>query len=216
MNIYLISGLGADSRAFKQLTFRNGTKLHHLEWIKPFAHETMNEYAKRLAQKIDTRVPYAIIGLSFGGMLASEMCTFLQPHRVILLSSVNNHKELPFYYRWPSRLGIHKLLPSRPGKRSSFLLNWLFGLHEKKDVALLDDVLKNTDPVFSRWAIHALLTWNRMDTDNGVIRIHGDRDRVLPVTTFTPHYVVRNGGHLIVMTHAREVSELIDRALFEK
>lgn len=214
MNIYLISGLGADRRAFNQLTFRSGVKLHFLDWIEPLTHETMHAYAKRLAQKIDTTEPFSIIGLSFGGMLASEISTFLNPQKVILLSSVNNYNELPLYYRWAAMLGIHQLLPSRPGQSSNFLLNWLFGLKTENDAALLSDVLKNTDPVFSRWAIHALLTWNRKQTDDKVIRIHGDRDRVLPVTVFKPHCLVKKGGHLIVMTHAAEVSALLDRALF--
>lgn len=214
MDIYLISGLGADSRAFKSLTFRDAAKVHFLDWIEPNRDETMLSYAKRLAQKIDTKVPYAIVGLSFGGMLASEMLTFLQPEKVVLLSSINNYNELPFYYRWPARLNIHKLLPSKPGQRANFLLNWLFGLKSEKDIALLNDVLKNTNPHFSRWAINALLNWNRHEADEHVVRIHGDSDRVLPVTTFVPHYTVKKGGHLIVMTHAREVSAWIDRVIF--
>jgi surfactin synthase thioesterase subunit len=38
----------------------------------------MNAYAKRLASDIDTTLPYSIIGVSLGGMLASEMKTFLK------------------------------------------------------------------------------------------------------------------------------------------
>ena len=77
MNIYFISGLGADRRAFERLKLPGEFSLHYLEWIKPRIKESLNEYAKRLADTIDTAKPFSIVGLSMGGMIASAMTQFL-------------------------------------------------------------------------------------------------------------------------------------------
>lgn len=213
MNVYLISGLGADSRAFNKLVFDGDHAVFHLNWIEPLKKESMNSYAKRLAEKINKSEPFILIGLSFGGMLASEMGKFLKPEKIILLSSVNNFSELPFYYRLGGRLRLHKLLPSKPVKGSMFLMNYLFGVDQSTDKKLLNDVIENTDAVFSTWAIDAIVNWSKTDMDAHVIRIHGDKDRILPVTNFKPGYLVKNGGHLMVINKADEISAMINRII---
>lgn len=47
--------------------------LFQIEWIEPLPNETIEQYAKRLAQCIDTSQPYVIIGVSFGGLIATEI-----------------------------------------------------------------------------------------------------------------------------------------------
>ena len=215
MRVYLISGLGADQRAFKKLSWHRDVEVVFVPWIKPIKNETLNSYARRLALTIDTdSAPYVLVGLSFGGMLASEMVTFLNPTKTILLSSVNTCNELPVYYRLPGKLGLHRLLPAKPGNRANFLISWLFGIDNKTDKALLSDVLANTDAVFSRWAIDAILKWKKTSSDKEVIRVHGTKDYVLPITNFTPDYIVKQGGHLMVMNRAEEVSRILNEVVF--
>ena len=77
MNIYYISGLGADERAFSKLDFVKKYNATYLPWLaveqkkEPIAH-----YAKRLAEKI-TKPDPIIIGLSFGGMMAIEIAKII-------------------------------------------------------------------------------------------------------------------------------------------
>ena len=70
MNVYTISGLGADESVFDDLTIC--TIPHHLEWIDPKEGENIADYAQRMAQKIDVSQPFALIGLSFGGLIAID------------------------------------------------------------------------------------------------------------------------------------------------
>ena len=70
-NIYCISGLGADEKAFDRLKV-NGYSLHHLKWIPPLANENLSSYARRKLNDIKENNPI-ILGLSFGGMIAIEM-----------------------------------------------------------------------------------------------------------------------------------------------
>jgi surfactin synthase thioesterase subunit len=77
--IYLISGLGADRRVFKKLVFPTDFELIYLDWITPEPAESLEAYAARLALNIDTSAPFYLIGLSFGGMLATEIAKKLNP-----------------------------------------------------------------------------------------------------------------------------------------
>ena len=67
MNVYFISGLGADRRAFEKINLPERFSIHHLDWIQHNQGESLNDYAKRLAATIDTTQPFAIVGLSMGG-----------------------------------------------------------------------------------------------------------------------------------------------------
>jgi surfactin synthase thioesterase subunit len=71
VDIYFISGLGADRTVFKNLTFRKGTQIHYPDRIPPVKKELLRSYAHRIAESIDNPVPFSLIGLSFGGMLAT-------------------------------------------------------------------------------------------------------------------------------------------------
>src|SRR5438046_2285161 len=112
MNVYFISGLGADKRAFERLTLPATFSVHFLNWIPHQNKETLNAYAKRLSAGIDTTQPYAIVGLSMGGMIASAMSQFLQPQKTILISSVGCSNEFPPLFRLARLTQVHRLIPT--------------------------------------------------------------------------------------------------------
>lgn len=213
MNVYLISGLGADHRAFSYLTLDPSLNLIYLNWIDALAKETLEEYAMRLAQKIDTSKPFCIIGLSLGGIMASEISLRLHPQKTILLSSVNCYNELPILYKTGGYLKLHKLMPESAGNKANAVLYWLFGLTQKHDKNMLKQVMADSNTRFTKWAINAVTQWHKKTPSTNIIRIHGDHDRVLPITSFKPDYVVKNGGHLMVANRAGEVSKILNEVL---
>jgi pimeloyl-ACP methyl ester carboxylesterase len=150
-DIYILSGLGADERVFKYLHLP-GFTAHHIKWVTPLPEETIEAYAKRLTAQIKTLQPI-LVGLSFGGMMAVEIAKHIKTEKIILIASSKTNKELPFYYRWVGKLGIHKLVSPGLLKRSNFLMNWAFGALSLPDKKLLNAILKDTDPVFLAWAI---------------------------------------------------------------
>ncbi len=86
MNLYFISGLGADKRVFEKLVLPEiftirisngcGRKKRSLE-----------HYCRRLSEQIDTSGSFSLVGLSFGGVIATEMSKFLRPVQTVLISS---------------------------------------------------------------------------------------------------------------------------------
>jgi len=213
MNLYLFSGLGADKRAFQFLKFPKGLNIIHVDWIEPLEDESIQFYAKRISSIIDTTKPYSIIGLSFGGMMAIEVAQFLNPQKLILISSVENKKEMPFYFKLTGLLKLNKLMPRNLKIKSNFLINWFFGVKNTQEMKMLSDIIEASNPRFTYWAINKILNWKMEVTTSKVIRIHGENDKIFPIKNFKPQYLISNGGHLMVANKADEISEILEEVL---
>lgn len=212
MNVYFISGLGADERAFQRIRLAERFVVHHLAWKPSLKGESMNAYARRMAEDIDKGVPFSIVGLSFGGMVAVEMNSFLKPVKTILLSSDYTRNHLPLYVQWIGRARLHRVVPPSWLKKLPGLAHWFFGVKTTAERNLLDQFLRDADERFLQWSFNAVLTWENASQPPNCIRIHGDSDKVLP------HYagadaVIKGGGHLMVLSKAREISSLVENYL---
>ena len=124
MKCYCISGLGADKRAFKYLSINH--ELIHVEWIKPTKNESISNYSKRLSSQINTKEPFMLLGLSFGGIIACELAKIINPQKVIHISSITNKKHLPLVFRLIGAIGIHKIIPASLMSPPMGLAYWFF------------------------------------------------------------------------------------------
>ncbi len=209
MDIYLISGLGSDAAIFKNLTFSKEVNIHYLDWIPPKAKESLRTYALRMAEAINRSVPFAIIGLSFGGMLATEMATVLHPQLTVLVSSVPTKLQLPWYYRVFERMRINKLIPVFKPKTAPRFIASFFGVETRDDYECFQQLLKRANPRFTKWAIDSILKWDRTDIPAGLIRIHGGKDKVLPLGNDKVDYLIRDGSHFMIFNRADEISKIL-------
>jgi pimeloyl-ACP methyl ester carboxylesterase len=209
LDIYLISGLGADRTIFRNLTFGNAANIHYLDWIPPKAKESLKAYALRMAEAIDQSVPFSLIGLSFGGMLATEIASVLHPQQTVLVSSVPESQELPWHFRFVGRTGINKLIPVIKPKYVPKFMAAFFGVETRDDHVFFLQLLRRTDPRFSKWAVDAILKWDRTETPGGIIRIHGGKDRVLPIGNRKVDYLINGGGHFMIFNRADEISKIL-------
>jgi pimeloyl-ACP methyl ester carboxylesterase len=209
VDIYLISGLGADRTVFRNLIFGKGVKIHYLDWIIPNAKDSLRAYALRLAEGIDTSRTFCIIGLSFGGMLAAEIASVLKPQRTILISSTSTKYGLPWYYHFAGRLGINKLIPAVKPKSVPLFISSFFGVETKDEGLFFNQLMKRTDPHFSKWAIDSILKWDRTETPPGIIRIHGGKDKVLPIRNAKVDYLIPDGSHFMIYNRAERISEIL-------
>jgi pimeloyl-ACP methyl ester carboxylesterase len=71
-HLYLLSGMGADERIFRYLSFPADYTVHYLDWLPPIPDETFPEYAARMAARIEHE-HVTLVGVSFGGMLSLEI-----------------------------------------------------------------------------------------------------------------------------------------------
>jgi hypothetical protein len=213
VTIYFLSGLGANYSAFQYLSFPDGVKTVFIDWLVPEKKETIQAYAKRIAKKIDGAGPFVLVGLSFGGMLATEVMEFVTPQKTILISSAARRQELPVHYKLAGTLHINKLFPAAVIKKGNKLVNWIMGVSAIKDKKLVQEILAASDPVFSKWAINEIVHWKRKVAPNNIIRIHGNKDKVLPIINFKPHHVINKGGHFMIANRAVEISGILESIL---
>ncbi|NJO77146.1 MAG: alpha/beta hydrolase [Cyanobacteria bacterium RM1_2_2] len=211
-DIYFISGLGADERVFRLLKFE-GYRPVHIHWLEPKHREPIADYAKRLAVQIQSNSPI-VIGLSFGGMIAVEIAKQIEVEKVILISSVKDKFEVPFYFRLFRWFQIHRILPYKNLRWLGYIIAcWLFGLESLAERTLMKAILLDTDIRFMKWALHQLITWDNETVPDHLYQIHGTSDRVFPICFVQPNFVLERGGHFMIMNRANQISALLEKIM---
>lgn len=211
-HIYCISGLGADFRIFEHLQINNA-QLHPIEWLMPEPSEKLSSFAKRLSAQIKHENPI-LLGVSFGGMLATEISKILPVKKVIIVSSNKHHGEFPMYLRAAGKLQIHKLVPYRLVTRSAALNRFIFDTRSKgEELYLKRMMLQDTDLLFIKRAIDMIMSWKSLEAPAGIVHIHGKRDKLLlPSSVNATHWIDR-GGHFMIWNEASHVSKIINQLL---
>jgi len=204
MKIYAISGLGADQRVFQYLKLEN--EIAPIDWITPEKNESIENYAKRLSAVINTKEDFVLLGVSFGGLIAVEISKISNPVTTILISSAETKNELPKKFRMFGK-GLLNLLPKRffdiPRKPAQLL----FGT---KEVKLLNDILDDTDLYFAKWAVNQLVNWQNTSRLNSVLKISGEKDKVIPPSNTENESLIKGGEHFMIVDRADEIIEIIN------
>jgi len=212
LKAYFISGLGADRRAFYKIQLPPGYQPIYLDWITPFPNESFSEYAQRFSELIQKDEEFILIGLSFGGMLAIEIVNIISPKKLIIISSLSNYKELPWYFKLAGKLRLHKIIVPGIYKQAT-ILNRFMGAGNKEMKAIVYSYVNNIDPKFIRWSLNIIVSWPHTERLLNLIHIHGSHDHLLPNRYVKADYVVQNGGHLMVMNKAEEVNKILEQIL---
>ena len=212
MKIYFISGLAADSRVFKYIQLPSYCEPVYLDWIPPQKNEELSSYALRMAEKINFNERFSIIGLSFGGMIASEIAKHHSPVHTILIASIPSSEHLPGYYRMARSLGLHKIIPVS-FFRSAALMKRLFTTETEEDKEILRAMIRQSDPHFIRWALEAILYWDSKDLPPNLVHLHGSKDEILPKRYTKPSHIIPKAGHLMVMNRSGEINKILQEVL---
>ena len=209
MNLYFISGLGADKRIFQNLVLPEVFKIYYIEWVAVSENESMESYCKRLSSQINQQEPFSLVGLSFGGVIATELSKFLSPVQTVLISSFCFKKEVPWFYILLGNSGIYKILPPRFLLKPNNIAFRLFGAYKPEIKNLLTNILEDTDPAFFEWAIRQLFSWDNHWKPANLLRIHGTADKILPYKKIMNAIPVKEGEHLMVYSKSAIVSQIL-------
>ena len=218
INVYLISGLGTDSRAFSKIHFSekeicNSFNFIHINWLKPNGNESIQDYAKKLSTQINLKENFILIGLSLGGMIALEMNKFIRPQKTILISSIINSKGKSTILKFLSIIPFHKSFLLKFIIASPLLLSKMFRLgkkHSEFNKTFLEMVQSMPDG-FIQWGLKRIVDWDFKEKVNNVIQLHGDKDEIFKIQN--PTYQIRNGSHFMVYTKYFEVKEILKKEL---
>ena len=213
MNLYLISGLGADKRIFQNLILPEVFKIYYIEWMAVSENESMETYCRRLSSQINQQEPFSLVGLSFGGVIAIELSKFLSPVQTVLISSYCFKKEVPWFYTLLGESGIYKILSPRMLLRPNNIAFRLFGAYKPEIKNLLKNIFEDTDPDFFEWAIRQMFSWDNHWEPPNLIRIHGTADKILPYKKIMKAIPVKDGEHLMVYSKSAIVSRILTEHL---
>jgi pimeloyl-ACP methyl ester carboxylesterase len=211
--IILLPGLGADYRLLDaQRSLEADVEVP--AWIPPQPDDTLASYAKRLANTIDPARPFYLGGVSFGGMLATEMVHHLRPRvrGLILLATCRSNRGVPLPYRLAHN--VARFVPPPMLKQGHLLMpvvRKVFGIARAEHADIFSQMLRETDPAVLKWSLGAVMGWPgpAEEVDVPVIHIHGSCDRILPGRLGEPDATIDGAGHIMNVSHAAEVNRMI-------
>ncbi|WP_231491983.1 alpha/beta fold hydrolase [Pedobacter sp. Leaf170] len=216
INAYFISGLGADRRIFDKIKLDKSINIIHLNWIEPLSKESLTDYAKRLSKVIDQTSPFVLIGVSFGGMLSTEIAKIFSPKATIVISTTILSNQLPRLYRFVGKLNVLKFIPAGILKSSNKLTqNYFFGVSNKEEKLLLTKIVNDTESKFLKWAIGSIITWKNNIKPKNLYHIHGTNDRILYSKNAKPDFLINAGTHFMVYQKADEISAIINQIILK-
>jgi pimeloyl-ACP methyl ester carboxylesterase len=212
--IYFMPGLAADSKVFENITLDlEKYNIHYLNWILPLeVYESIPAYALRLSEEIKEKNP-VLIGVSFGGIIVQELAQFVNPKKVIIISSVKHEDELPKRFKYLKITKGYKLFPTKAIENFEDYLGFFLGKSLKKRADLYQKYLSVRNEKYLKWAVHSILQWEQKNPVKNVTHIHGTNDAVFPIKNIKNATEIKGGTHIMILTKAKKLSKIIDAIL---
>lgn len=214
--VYFMPGLAASSSIFERIELPKDTfEMHLLEWFLPNKNETLQSYAKRMAEKVKHENA-VLVGVSFGGVLVQEMAQFLNLKKIIIVSSVKCNAELPRRLKLAKTTKAYKLLPTGLMQDVELLTKYAFGDVLKKKLKLYEQYLHRREKDYLDWAIEQMVCWERVEVDAKVIHIQGDADEVFPVKNIKNFINIKGGTHLMILNRFRWFNQNLPKIILDQ
>jgi pimeloyl-ACP methyl ester carboxylesterase len=214
LTVYLLPGLGLDGRLFQNLSLPYRVKT--INWLPVEKKETLPHYALRLAGQIDTTTDYALVGVSFGGMCASEIAKVYHPRRTVLISSASSRQEIPFRIKQLKVLPLHRLFGDAGCRWYANTARRSFGIRTPEEAQLFDAMLQTMPPKYFPRAVDCILTWKSASAPPPLVHLHGDADRILPFSKSRGAVRIAQGTHLMVLTQPDKLQAALLQALSDQ
>ncbi len=203
IHVYFMPGMAASSSIFERIKLPEDIfEIHLLDWVVPEKTETLTDYAKRMAENVKHK-DAVLIGVSFGGVLVQEMAQFVQPKKVIIISSVKSNKELPQRMKIAKTTKAYKLLPTGMAQNVEILSKYAFGAVIKQRLKLYEKYMSMRDKTYLDWSIEQIIMWDRAVSDENVVHIHGDADEVFPLKNIKNCFEIKGGTHIMILNRFR-------------
>jgi pimeloyl-ACP methyl ester carboxylesterase len=156
-----------------------------------------------------------LMGLSFGGMLCTEIAKQIPVNKIIIISSIKSSKELPFWMRTVASLKLHKIVPLKSTRLTEPIQNKMLGVQSEDEKIMAANYRRSVGLPYTNWAVNQALNWKNDWQHPHTYHIHGDKDNMFPIKNIKADHIIKNGGHFMVMNHASEVSDCINAILAE-
>ena len=212
IHVYLMPGMSANSLIFEKIKFPENFKLHKLDWINPDIDESIENYAKRLSEKIVHKNP-VLIGVSFGGILVQEISKIVKVDKLIIISSIKCNKEMPSHMKFGKITKSYKLLPVKWINDFESLISFVLGPKIKKRVDLYRKYLSVRDENYLSLSLREMIEWKQSKPLKNIIHIHGTKDLVFPTLYIKNFIKVPRGDHAMILKRAEWINQNIPKMI---
>ena len=153
------------------------------------------------------------MGLSFGGMICTEIAKQIPVDTIIIISSIKSSKELPFWMKAVATLKLNKIVPLKSTRLTQPIQNKMLGIQSQEEKALVSSLRRAVDLPYTNWAVNQAINWKSDWQHPNIYHIHGDNDHMFPIKNIKADYTIKNAGHFMIMNRAVEVSNCINTIL---
>jgi hypothetical protein len=115
--------------------------------------------------------------------------------------------------KWAALLKLNKIVPLKSSKLTAPFQDRMIGIVTPEEKELVYSLRKNADLPFIKWAVNEILNWKNDQAPAPLYHLHGSADRIFPLKKVKADVVVPNGGHLMIMNRANEVSKYVQEVL---
>ncbi|SNZ00561.1 alpha/beta hydrolase [Flagellimonas pacifica] len=214
-HVYLMPGMAANSSIFDRIKLSKDTfEMHKLEWFVPDKGISLSDYAKKMSSSVQHENP-VLLGVSFGGILVQEMAKHIKARKIIVVSSVKDHSELPKRMLFAKYTKVHKLLPTGLVNNVELLAKYAFGETVTKRLELYEKYLSVRDKYYIDWSIDKIVNWKQTNSPNNLVHIHGEKDAVFPIANIKNCIPVKNGTHTMIIHRAKWFNEHLPTIILE-
>lgn len=212
-HVYFMPGMAANPSIFEHIKLpEENYEIHWLEWQIPNKTETLREYAERMCKFIE-HSNVVLLGVSFGGILVQEMSKLIKVKKMIVVSSVKSHHELPKRLKLLKVTKAYNILPTQLVSNIDLLAKYAFGETIKKRVDLYKKYLSVNDKTYLDWAIKQVVCWDQEEAHPDATYIHGDKDVVFPHSCGGNSIVINGGTHIMIINKYKWFNENLPKLI---
>ncbi|MGB5978286.1 MAG: alpha/beta hydrolase, partial [Cyclobacteriaceae bacterium] len=186
-----------------------------LPYFDPAAGQSIQDYASKMAASI-RHEPFALVGVSLGGILAQEIAAIKKVEKLVLVSTIRHCRQVPLLFRSASGVAGTWGIKLAWKTDISALRNYFFTATRPEDKAALQRIYESTDYRIVQWAIPKIMSWTGTEILPGTATttIHGRKDRLFPVGRRADiNHLLPDAGHFMIVSHRQAVEDHINRCL---
>jgi pimeloyl-ACP methyl ester carboxylesterase len=213
MRAYFIPGLGTDCRIFRNLTKElEFEEVYFIDYKEDTTKNSadMADYANAISKDIIHDANSIIIGLSLGGIVATELSKLLPDCKIVLISSIKTKNEAPLVINFARFLPFYNLVPLWFSRNVVPFLSRIARVTDKEGYLLYRQMLKGWTAAKFKWARKSAVSWKNK-TAIKCLHIHGTRDFIFPHSRIKNAIYIQKGSHYMVMDRASEIADIIKK-----
>lgn len=191
MKSHIYPGMGATAAMYPE-EWRELISSRFHNWPRWSGEKTIEDIAARIIDEHGIVAGDKVIGSSLGGIVACEVANQIELSDLVLIGSAVSQSEVSGLLKL-----LHPLVDMTP-------MRWI-QFSSGKIPHDLSVMFADSDPEFIRHMCKAIFTWDGLNASVPLTRIHGRKDHIIPPSESVDYLI--DGGHLIAMTHAREVMD---------